>query len=60
MERFIYAFSEEDKDYLLSKGFTLLQSDEIHRKYLFENNQKFKFSKDAENRNFVFSNMLTF
>lgn len=61
MEKFVYAFSEADRDYLIQQGFVLLTSDDIHHKYMFENNQKHVFSEqETENRQLVFSNKMTF
>lgn len=61
MERFVYAFSEEDRDYLLSQGFMLIKSDEIHKRYTFENKTHHEFSaKETDGKQLVFSNTLTF
>ena len=61
MEKFIYAFSKEDRDYLLGQGFTLLTNDEIHEKYMFENNLQYKFSvAETDGRKIVFSNTMAF
>ena len=61
MEKFVYAFSEEDRDYLLKQGFTLIQSDEINKRYTFENISKREFaSNETDGKCLVFSNTLTF
>lgn len=61
MERFIYAFSKEDRDYLLEHGFTLLTSDEVHERYMFENNLQYNFSaNETDGRKIVFSNTMSF
>jgi hypothetical protein len=57
MEKFLYVFSEEDKDALLSMGYTLLKSDGKGI-YVFANqaNQTFALT----NVQFVRSDTLTF
>lgn len=60
-EKFVYAYSADDKDYLLSKGFVLIKCDETHNRYLFENKSSYSFShEEAVGRMIVFSNTMTF
>lgn len=54
---FVYVFSDEDKDKLLSRGYQLLKSDEKEHVYIFENSGE-KFDEDGIE--FAFSNTLTF
>lgn len=58
MYKFIYVFTKETSDELVTQGFSLVKSDEKNKVYVFENNPKkqFTFSK----KDFVFSNTLTF
>lgn len=58
MYKFIYVFTKETSDELVTQGFNLVKSDEKNKVYVFENNLKkqFTFSK----KDFVFSNTLTF
>ena len=55
---FIYVFSIQDRDTLLSKGYKLLKSDEKNNIYIFANNDQFTFGET--DMKFVFSNTLTF
>jgi len=55
---FIYVFSTQDRDKLLSKNYNLLKSDERNNIYVFENNNQLVF--DNTDMKFVFSDMLTF
>ena len=61
MNKFIYAFNEEDKHELLSQGVVFLCEGIINEKtvYVFLNNAKVKFSND-DKRKFMFSNKLFF
>lgn len=61
MNKFIYAFKEEDKHELLSQGLVFLCEGIIDEKtvYVFLNNAKVKFSDD-DKRKFMFSNKLFF
>lgn len=61
MNKFIYAFNEEDKHELLSQGLVFLCEGIIDEKtvYVFLNNTKVKFSND-DKRKFMFSNKLFF
>lgn len=58
MYKFIYVFTKEMSDVLVTLGFSLVKSDEKNKIYIFENNpeKEFTFSK----KDFVFSNTLTF
>lgn len=58
MYKFIYVFTKETSDELVTQGFNLVKSDKKNKVYVFENNPKkqFTFSK----KDFVFSNTLTF
>lgn len=58
MLMFIYVFSTQDRDKLLSKNYNLLKSDERNNIYVFENNNQLVF--DNADMKFVFSDMLTF
>ena len=58
MFMFIYVFSTQDRDKLLSKNYNLLKSDERNNIYVFENNNQLVF--DNADMKFVFSDMLTF
>lgn len=58
MEKFIYVFSLDDKETLLTKGYNLLKSDELNHIYIFENKSDFCFSEN--NMKFVYSDVLTF
>lgn len=58
MFMFIYVFSTQDRDRLLSKNYNLLKSDERNNIYVFENNNQLVF--DNADMKFVFSDMLTF
>lgn len=61
MEKFVYAFSEADRDYLIQQGFVLLTSDDVNHRYMFENKTGYVFSgQDAEDRQLIFSNKMTF
>lgn len=55
---FIYVFSTQDRDKLLSKNYNLLKSDERNNIYVFENNNQLVF--DNTDMKFVFSDTLTF
>ena len=61
MEKFIYAFNEEDKHELLNQGLVFLCEGVMNEKsvYVFMNNTKVKFSSE-DKRKFMFSNKLFF
>ena len=56
--KFIYVFSVEDKNKLLSLGYSLIKSDENQDIYVFDNSGEFKFS--SNDMNFVLTDTLTF
>lgn len=61
MNKFIYAFNEEDKHELLNRGLVFLSEGIIDKKtvYIFLNSTKVKFSNE-DKRKFMFSNKLFF
>ena len=61
MNKFIYAFNEEDKHELLNRGLVFLSESIIDNKtvYIFLNSTKVKFSNE-DKRKFMFSNKLFF
>ena len=61
MNKFIYAFNEEDKHELLNQGLVFLCEVIIDNKtvYIFLNSTKVKFSNE-DKRKFMFSNKLFF
>ena len=61
MNKFIYAFNEEDKHELLNRGLVFLSEGIIDNKtvYIFLNITKVKFSNE-DKRKFMFSNKLFF
>ena len=58
MIMFVYVFSTNDRDYLLSKNYNLLKSDTRNNIYIFENSNHINF--EETNVKFVFSDVLTF
>ena len=44
MKKFIYAFSESDRDILLSQGYTLLKADNTKKMYVFKNKEELQYS----------------
>ncbi len=56
--KFIYVFSEEERDKLLAMGLPLLKRDERTHTYIFENTSGDAF--DESSAVFVFSDVLTF
>ena len=56
MKGFIYAFTEEDRDKLISLGFTILKQDMIP--YVFTNNGKIK--DNFEDMKLVFNDEMLF
>ena len=58
MHHFLYVFSEEERDTLLSHGYVLLKEDEQRKIYLFENKETQVF--DAYDVNAVPSDIITF
>lgn len=57
MSKFIYVFSSDIKERLISEGFILIQEDKTKDIYIFENREKTSLSFD--NIECVFSNILT-
>lgn len=57
-KRFIYVFSQEEKDRLLQYGFQLIKSDDEQNIFIFANNKHLDFS--AEHIDVFYSNTLTF
>ena len=58
MENFIYVFTKNDRDKLLSLGFTMLKSDNDTDTYVFINDEQQKIS--ITDVKFALSNTLTF
>lgn len=58
MKKFIYAFSESDRDILLSHGYILLKADNIKKMYVFKNKEELCFSMN--DGTFALSDILTF
>lgn len=58
MDLFIYVFSDEGRDVLLSRQYELLKSDETKHIYIFVNKVEQKFSCDGVP--FVLADTLTF
>lgn len=58
MKKFIYAFSESDRDVLLSQGCTLLKADNTQKIYVFKNKEELCFSMN--DGTFALSDILTF
>lgn len=58
MEKFVYVFSEADRDTLLSLGFTLMKSDDLQHTYVFENKDILNF--ETSKMRMVFSDTLTY
>lgn len=54
---FIYVFSEELRDELIARGYTLLHSDDAAKRYVFANESTQSYSLGE---GVVFSNQLTF
>ena len=58
MSKFIYVFSEEDRDRLISQGYALIKSDVRQGTYVFENKDTMIF--DLHSVKFVYSDTITF
>ena len=56
--KFIYVFKKEDRDTLLSEGYTLLKEDNSNSMYVFETTEKLCFG--LTDMDFVYSDTLTF
>lgn len=46
MEHFLYVFSKQERDALISIGYALLKSDETNDIYIFENQNELRFNVD--------------
>lgn len=58
---FVYAFGEDARDRFLSKGFTLLRSDDTNKIYVFTSESLYMLKFKAEECNdYILSNTLTF
>lgn len=58
MDKFIYVFTDENKQLLLAQGYTLLKSDIEREMYVFENKETLNFSLSESD--YICSNILTF
>lgn len=58
MEKFLYVFSKEARDRLISANYTLLKSDEKNEVYVFANQMDMTFA--LADISFIRSNTLTF
>lgn len=58
MQKFLYVFTEEDKNALIAAGYFLLKSDKANNIYVFENREKECFALDKSEH--LFSDTLTF
>lgn len=58
MGKFLYVFTQQDRDKLLLRDFVLLKSDETKKIYVFENSAEMHF--DLTGINAVQSDILTF
>lgn len=58
MKKFIYVFSESDRDTLISQGYILLKADNTQKMYVFKNKEELCFSMN--NETFILSDTLTF
>lgn len=58
MGKFIYVFTEDDKDKMLLAGFSLIRADSKNKMFVFENKNTMNFS--LANIKYVLSDMLTF
>lgn len=58
MEKFLYVFSKDARDSLLSANYTLLKSDEKNEIYVFANQLDMTFA--LSDISFIRSNTLTF
>ncbi|MBQ8135058.1 MAG: hypothetical protein IJ192_11730 [Clostridia bacterium] len=57
-DKFIYVFSREDYEELLSSGMNLIKADESNHVYIFENDKKRKF--DMNEMEFVITDVISF
>lgn len=58
MGKFLYVFTQQDRDKLLHRNYALLKSDEIKKLYVFENIDELHF--DLTDIDAVQSDILTF
>lgn len=58
MANFIYVFSKDERDKLLSLNYKMLKADEVKNTYVFLNKEQQNFS--ADDFKFALSNTLTF
>lgn len=57
-EKFIYVFSDEDRDKLIAAGFRMMRHDDKQHIYTFENREDLHFA--LKNMAYMPSNTLTF
>lgn len=61
MNQFIYVFNKQDADYMETKGFVLLKSDDLKQVYIFANQDNvLLFQSSLVDVEYVLSNTLTF
>ena len=61
MNQFIYVFNKQDADYMETKGFVLLKSDDLKQVYIFVNQDSvLLFHSSLADVEYVLSNTLTF
>lgn len=62
MEKFLYVFKSDVRDFLISKGYSLLKNDERNNVYVFANRLETKFALDDKfkDESVILSNTLTF
>lgn len=61
MNQFIYVFNKQDADYMKTKGFVLLKSDDLKQVYIFVNQDNvLLFNSSLADVEYVLSNTLTF
>lgn len=58
MEKFIYVFSEADRDLLLNRGYSVVKADEPQHMYIFANSDELHF--DLSDVHLAYSDTLTF
>lgn len=58
MEKFLYVFTDEDRDFLLSHGMSMLKEDRKNHLYVFANQDDLKF--DLSDIELAKSNTLSF
>lgn len=62
MEKFLYVFESDVRDFLIAKGYSLLKNDERNNVYIFANRLEAKFALDDKfkDESVILSNTLTF